>query len=168
MIIVSEKDERFYISASSIKHGGKGLFAARDIEEGDHLEVVGVVVDRGSPADICTAYADSYKFAADYMGSYTRHIVPMGYAAIVNHANEKSKQNVEIRHISKDGRTMCVYQFIKPVRRGEEILANYGEEWEEMLEWAKAANESLDEGEESEWRSFLKQGLYNLEKLRKA
>lgn len=167
MILVSESDDRFYISDSTQPDAGRGLFAARDIAEGEHLEVVGVMVDRDSPADLCTAYADAFKFAADYEGSYTRHIIPMGYAGIINHANDRKDQNVEIRHVGKAGRTKCVYHFIRGVSKGEEILGDYGEGWKGLAEWSGAVNGSADESEEREWLSFLGRGLYNLDKLKK-
>lgn len=40
-----------------------------------------------------------------------------------------------------------------------------GEEWMGVAEWARAVNESADEREELEWRSFLGRGLYNLDRL---
>lgn len=166
MILIKEKDDRFYIAESTQAEAGRGLFAARDIKEGERLEVVGVMVDKESPADVCTAYADAFKFAADYEGKYTRHIIPMGYAGIVNHANDKKDQNVEIRHVSKGGDMVCVYHFTRPVKKDEEVLGDYGSDWRGLADWARSINGSIDEREEEEWRSFLGRGLYNLERLK--
>jgi hypothetical protein len=167
MILVQEKDDRFYIAGSTQPGAGKGLFASRDIKRGEDLEVVGVSVEMGSVADVCTAYADSYKFAADYSDSYTRHIIPMGYAGMVNHANEEKDRNVEIKYVKKKGAVVCVYQFLRDVSEGEEVLGDYGEGWRGLAEWSKGRIGCSDETEEQEWRSFLELGLYNLHKLRR-
>jgi hypothetical protein len=165
MILIEEKDERFYIAESTQPDAGRGLFAARDIKEGEDLEVIGVAVDRGSPADVCTSYADAYKFAADYSDSFTRHIIPMGYAGIVNHANEEADRNVEIKYVRKGGKTVCVYRFLKDVGKGEEVLGDYGDAWRGLADWSRRVNDSADADEEREWRSFLSLGLYNLGRL---
>lgn len=165
MILLEEKDDRFYIAESTQPGAGRGLFAARDIAEGEDLEVIGVAVNRGSPADVCTSYADAYKFAADYSDSFTRHIIPMGYAGIVNHANEEGDRNVEIKYVRKGGKMICVYRFMKGVRKGEEVLGDYGDAWRGLADWSREVNESADSEEEREWRSFLSLGLYKLDRL---
>lgn len=167
MLLIQEKDERFYIAESTQPGAGRGLFAARDIKKGEDLEVVGVTVEMGSPADVCTSYADAYKFAADYSDSYTRHIIPMGYAGIVNHANDEKDKNVDIKYVQKKGVVVCVYRFLRDVSKGEEVLGDYGEGWRGLSEWSKERIESADGSEEAEWNSFLDLGLYNLSKLRR-
>lgn len=167
MMLIQEKDDRFYIADSTQPGAGRGLFASRDISKGENLEVVGVAVEMGSPADVCTSYADAYKFAADYSDSYTRHIIPMGYAGIVNHANDEKDKNVEIKYISEKGSVVCVYQFLRDVAEGEEILGDYGEGWRGLAEWSRRKLGCSDESEEAEWRSFLELGLYNLGKLKR-
>lgn len=165
MILLEEKDDRFYISESTQPGAGRGLFATRDIRAGEDLEVIGVVVEKGSPADLCTSYADAYKFAADYSDSYTRHIIPMGYAGMVNHANEEVDRNVEIKYVLKNGKTTCVYRFLKDVKQGQEILGDYGDAWRGLADWSRRVNRSADSEEEAAWRSFLSLGLYNLDRL---
>lgn len=167
MILVQEKDERFYIAESTQPGAGRGLFAAKDIKKGDDLEVVGVSVELGSPADECTSYAESYKFAADYSDSYTRHIIPMGYAGIVNHANDQKDRNVEIKYVKKKGALVCVYRFLRDVSKGEEVLGDYGEGWRDLADWSRRRIGCAVESEEREWDSFLGLGLYNLSKLRR-
>lgn len=157
MIEIKEDDKRFYISESTQPGAGRGLFAAVDIRKGENLEVIGVMVERGSPADQCTSFANDYKFAADYADSFKKHIIPFGYGGIVNHANNSSDQNVEIRYIKKGSSDTCVYHFIRDVSKGEEILGDYGEEFRR----ARGA------AEDAEWGSFLDLGLYNLGKLKR-
>jgi SET domain-containing protein len=157
MIEIEEKDDRFYVSQSTQPGAGRGLFASKRIKKGDDLEVIGVLVDRGSVADLCSSYADEYKFAADYADSFKKHIIPMGYGGIVNHANNKRDQNVEIRYVKREGEEICVYHFIRDVEKNEEVLGDYGEEFRR----ARGASE------DKEWGSFLELGLYNLGKLKR-
>jgi hypothetical protein len=151
MRLVQEKDERFYIGESTQHGAGRGLFAAVDISRGENLEIIGVEVDRGSVADECTSYADAYKFAADYSDSYSRHLIPMGYGGIVNHANEREDQNVQIKYLKRKDGVIAVYSFIRDVKKDEEVLGDYGDEWRKRVE-----------EEEREWGGFLDLGLYNL------
>lgn len=167
MILIQEKDERFRVGESTQPGAGKGLFAARDIKKDEDLEVVGVAVEMGSPTDMCTAYADAYKFAADYSDSYTRHIIPMGYAGMVNHANDAKDKNVEIRYVKKKGAVVCVYRFLRDVVAGEEVLGDYGEGWRDLADWSRSRIGCAIESEEKEWGSFLLLGLYNLSRLRR-
>lgn len=167
MINIEEKDLRFYISNSTQPNAGRGLFAAQSIKKGDQLEVIGVMVDRESVADICTSYANAFKFAADYSDSYKKHLIPMGYGGIVNHANEKKDQNVEIRYVKKGQENICVYHFIRDVKKDEEILGNYGEGWGALDKWVKEVNSEPKIDDHDEWISFLNLGLYNLEKLKR-
>jgi hypothetical protein len=167
MIEIEEKDKRFYIDNSTQPNAGRGLFASESIKKGDYLEVIGVSTTKDSISDICTSYANAFKFAADYSDSYKKHIIPMGYGGIVNHANNKKDQNVEIRYIKKNSDYICIYYFIKDVKKGEEILGDYGEGWKILENWAKETNkENTDENME-EWFSFLDLGLYNLGKLKR-
>ena len=97
MIIFEENDDRFYVKESTVNRAGKGLFAAKEIKKNSWLEITGVLVERGSVADDCTYYANAYKFAANVVrkgdkvdvGQFV--IVPMGYAGIVNHTDEKNQ-----------------------------------------------------------------------------
>ncbi len=167
MIEIQENDKRFYIGESTQPNAGRGLFASADIKKGDHLEVIGVVVDRDSAVDLCTSYANSFKFAADYSDSYKKHIIPMGYGGIVNHANDKKNQNVEIRYIKKDSDQVCVYHFIKDVKKGQEILGDYGEGWRILENWTNNLNEQNADDDLQDWFSFLDFDLYNLRKLKR-
>jgi len=167
MIHVEEKDLRFYISESTQNGAGLGLFASEDIKKGEDLEIIGVEVDVGSPADLCTSYANSFKFAADGSESHKRHLVPVGYGGMANHANEKNDQNVEIKHIKDPKGNKVVYRFIKDVAKGEEILGDYGEGWKSLMSWTKETIVNSSKDDMEEWVSFLEKDLYNLGKLKR-
>lgn len=159
MMLIEEKDKRFHVKESTIENAGMGVFASEDIKKDSYLEIIGVMVNVDSVADQCTNFAKDYKFAAQYEDKYTRHIIPMGYAAIINHATEKQYQNVEIRYINKNNNnpaaSSAVYYFIKDVKKGEEILGNYGEKWQTRIV------------EDADWQMFLDLQLYNLGNLKR-
>lgn len=157
MITIQEKDKRFYIANSTQPGAGRGLFAAENINKGENLEIIGIMVDRDSVTDECSSFANNYKFAADYSDVFKKHIIPLGYGGIVNHANKSEDQNVEIKYIKKRSESICVYHFLRDVEKGEEILGDYGDEFRRI-------HEHKDSGD---WGSFLDLGLYNLGKLKR-
>jgi SET domain-containing protein len=167
MIIVDEDDKRFYIAPSTVPGAGNGLFAKEMIRKGDCLEVIGVMVRAGSEADQCTEYANHYKFAASDKNP-TCYIVPLGYAGIVNHTDDKSQQNVFLSYSKSRSKRnpnagQVAYEALRDIVPGEEILGYYGDGRDKALKWQK---------NKSEWDKFLAHNLYDLgtvpENLRKS
>ncbi len=162
MILIEENDNRFYIEKSNLTNAGNGVFAKENIKAGEYLEIIGVCVKANSEADKCTDWAKHYKFAARDK-NFDRYIVPMGYAAIINHTNNSNIQNVEIRYLKNiqkknESAGGMVYYFIKDVEKDEEIVGNYGEAVGKKLDWIQdKANFDKDE-----WATFLSFDLYNL------
>jgi len=110
---VTEYDNRFQISESTQNGAGRGLFAKIAVKEGDQLDIVGVVaVSRD-----CVRYADNYNFVANKGECW----VPLGFGAIVNHANNPAHQNVEYTNDPKPA-----YRFLRDIKEGEELLTSYG------------------------------------------
>lgn len=170
-----EADDRFYIAESTIKGAGKGLFAKKNIKKGELLMVHGVAMEREKATDRCTAYGNSYKFAAcvtelangkiDH-GLFT--ILPLGYAGIVNHTSDMSAMNVQIAYPRIDGNRefqhQVAYEFLRDVSQGEEILGNYGEQLDRAIDW-KMRQKQHDSKEKSDIDRFLKLDLYGLGEL---
>lgn len=158
MILLEETDKRFYLSKSTLPNAGTGVFAAEDLKKGDFLEIIGVMVKKDSISDLCTAYAKSYKFEARYEEA-DRYIVPMGYAGMVNHTDNKEIQNAIITHLKRNpnnpNSSGAVYYFIKDIKKDEEILGNYGEKWNKKII------------EKNDWQMFLDLELYNLKYLKR-
>lgn len=167
MILMQEKDDRFYIKESTIPDAGMGLFAKVPIKAGSTLPIRGVQVQAGSAADQCTAYARDYKFAACDR-KVNRYIVPLGYAGIVNHANCPGNKNVEIRasyiHQTDDFTGKMVYYFLKDVEPDEEILGDYGEFWAGVFDWTQQ-HRPKEKVSEEDWQTFLSHNLYSLGEL---
>jgi len=106
-------DERFYVAASTIAGAGQGLFARRPLSVGDTLEVPGVLLQRDSISDQCTAYADAYKLRVG-----DKLLLPLGYAALVNHSDAPNME----KHIEKGA---LYFRVTKPVVAGEELFIAY-------------------------------------------
>jgi len=154
---MKESDDRMDIDESTITDAGKGVFAKKKIKKGSTLLIVGPTVEVSSEADKCTRYAQKYKFATSEKQQL--FVIPIGYAAVINHAPSSELQNVEIRYMPFGN---PIYYFIKDVEPDEEILGNYGENWDKILSWAAAKAESVKD----EWETFLEYDVYNLGRLK--
>ena len=169
MHIIEETDKRFELMASSIPNAGMGCFATEDLKKGDHIEVIGVYVKRGGPADKCTGYASRYKFSGN--NKQDTHIVPMGYAGMINHTNDKKLQNVALEYVpglakrSSDA-GQVIYRFIRNIKAGEELLGYYGDEKDKEIKWL-ADRSSYHDEKGNLWKEFLDLNLYNLGLLAK-
>jgi len=108
-----ESDDRFYVAPSTIEGAGRGLFARCPLSVGDRLKALGVLLERDSVSDQCTAYADEYKLRVR-----DQLLLPVGYAALVNHSDAP---NLE-RHIENGSLYLRV---TRPVAAGEELFITY-------------------------------------------
>jgi len=134
MINVENTDQRFYIDQSTIPKAGYGLFAEVTIEKGSLLNILGIVVIKNSLADLCTKYAESYKFSVtplDENNQSNLKLIAVGYAALVNHSEQKRKRNVQIKYLEDGG---LAYEFTKKVNPGQEILTDYGPNWRDICD----------------------------------
>tara|TARA_Y100000034_G_scaffold6762_1_gene7449 strand:- start:9826 stop:10311 length:486 start_codon:yes stop_codon:yes gene_type:complete len=114
MYSVEESDDRFYIAESTQGKAGKGLFAQVNLEQGDHLEIVGVVAKSRD----CVSYADSHSFATSEGECW----MPLGFGALVNHASNPAHENVEYCFKGEQP----VFRCMRPINKDEEILTSYG------------------------------------------
>ncbi len=164
MILIEETDTRFYLDESTIENAGLGVFAKEPIKAGAVIEIIGVAVKYGTAADQCTAYANSYKFSASAKNP-DRTIIPVGYGGMVNHTNDLDQQNVHLEHRknrkSHPHAGQAIYSFFRNVSPGEEILGNYGDDWNNLLKWKEENKSFADEGQD-EWETFLSFDLYRL------
>lgn len=162
MIFIEERDNRFYIDKSTIENAGYGCFAKEKIKKGDFLEIIGVMVRKGSVADFCTHYANNYKFMGD---KKTGKIVPFGYGGMVNHTDIPEKQNVFLT--SREGynkishnASHIVYEALRDIMPGEELLGNYGPSFDKVIKMIQ-----LNLTEKEIWNKFISYDLYNLKEI---
>ena len=123
---IEEKDPRFYISDSKIPGAGKGVFAKVPLKKNDFLRIIGTVVKSKTIVDFISSkikIIHVYCFANPQISGFLIH---MGYGGMVNHTDNPLQKNCEITHIGGD----VYYVFEKDVEKDEEILGNYGSNWE--------------------------------------
>jgi hypothetical protein len=114
-VIINEIDDRFYVNTSTLPVAGSGLFARTFLAEGERLEVIGVFVPAGSVSDVCTRFADCYKFRVGHL-----LLIPLGFAGMVNHS-----RNPNLEKVIED---QSVYlRTTRPVDPGEELFFTYGD-----------------------------------------
>jgi hypothetical protein len=114
-MVMTEDDDRFSINTSTIQNAGNGLFARKLLEKGERLEVIGVLLRAGSVADLCTQYADCYKFR---VGEFL--LIPVGFGGMVNHSIEPNMEKVI------EGRTVFL-RTNRVIQPGEELSFRYSE-----------------------------------------
>jgi hypothetical protein len=164
MIFVEEKDDRYYVGKSTIPNAGLGCFAKIFLKKNDWLEVIGVYVKTGSPADLCTEYARRYKFAGSE--KLDAKIVPMGFASIVNHSDDSKLQNCRLTFDKKlmkrsEHAGQVVYMFTRDILPGEELIGNYGTDVGQEIN--QIANDlAFGEDNRTEIDKFLPYNFYNL------
>lgn len=113
---MNEIDTRFFIARSRIPDAGYGLFAAHPLKAGDALMAIGILVDRDSLADRCTAYADAYKFRVG-----NQLLIPIGFAGMVNHSSDAANLEKVI-----DGHELSL-RALRDIAPGEELLFEYSQ-----------------------------------------
>lgn len=113
---MNEIDTRFFIARSRIDDAGYGLFAAHPLKVGDTLMAIGILIDRDSLADRCTAYADAYKFRIG-----DQLLIPIGFAGMVNHSSDAPNLEKVV-----DGHTLFL-RTLRDIAPGEELLFEYSQ-----------------------------------------
>lgn len=97
---------------------GMGLFAARDLEEGEKLiEYKGTRYAQGQLPDMKVDGLTKFLGLTDGTG-----IDGTGWAALANHSCEP---NCELHEESSRGRLSAWLYALKPIKRGEELLWDY-------------------------------------------
>src|SRR5436305_14517537 len=86
---LDETDDRFEVRESTIPGAGLGVFARADLPAGATLEVVGVLVRRGSVSDRCTHFADHHKYRVG-----DNLLVPVGFGGLVNHSADPNLEKL--------------------------------------------------------------------------
>lgn len=167
MIIIEEKDPRFYIAPSSLPNAGLGCFAKIHLEKNDWLEIIGILVKNDGIADKCTHYAKRYKFASS--PKFTHKVVPMGFGGLVNHTDNQLLQNCYLNYNAglakkNEHASQMVYQFTKDIYPDQELLGNYGDKLKFEVQKIALSREILKQNQQ-EWDKFLNFNLYNLKKV---
>lgn len=104
--------------ANSDTHG-KGVFAARDIEEGEVIEVCPLILfPKSQLAHVRATVLDDYYF--DWGGEGEWFAFCLGYGSLYNHSYEPNAEY----GMDFEAQTIDFY-CIKPIPAGNEIFINY-------------------------------------------
>ena len=110
-----------YVADSKIH--GLGVFADKDYAQGDTIELCPyLVADYTDMGDECILH--DYMFHTPYIDE-EEYYIPLGLAMVYNHS---SSPNAEWEIEYKDDRYIKFFA-LKEIKKGEEILHDYGEQY---------------------------------------
>ena len=99
---------------------GRGLFATKDYKVGDVIEHCPTLVFDNQ--DVKNRVRDYIFDAKNINGKSNQKIFPFGYCSLINHSKENKNCDWKI----KDDNSILTMYAIKDIKKGEEILTNYG------------------------------------------
>jgi SET domain-containing protein len=122
--IMSLQQAPIFVAYSEVH--GKGVFAGRDIEVGEVIEVCPIILfPKDQLADVRKTVLDDYYFDWGEHGEWFAFC--MGYGSFYNHSYEPNAEY----GMDFDAQTIDFY-CIKPIAAGDEILINYNGEADNM------------------------------------
>lgn len=112
--------KKIYIDNSPIH--GLGVFASKEIKEGEVFEIC-PVIDIGMKPGESSGVLMDYRFNWPQGATWTKQVVGLGFSSLYNHCNTP---NANWRSIMEEN----VFEFfaLKDIKPGEEILVYYGGE----------------------------------------
>lgn len=97
----------------SLRHGF-GVFAEKSIKKGEILEQCYFILTKGDDANLEDFYFHAKR----------KYAVLLGYGSIYNHADEPNAD-----YTLNINKRIATIKAVKNIKKGEEILISYGEEW---------------------------------------
>ena len=110
------------VDQSKILKGGRGLFATKDYNKGDTIEVCPTITVGDIPNKNIMS---SYFFKGNKQQNFNPtkdSLIAFGYCSLINHSD--TKQNCSW-NVSKDNKTITMYA-TKEINKGYEIYTDYG------------------------------------------
>ncbi len=114
MVSHTETDTKYYVKESNIENAGMGLFAKEQLPVRTRLEVVGVLVQKDTPGELCTRYARDYRFFYDE----NTMLVPTGWAGMANHSTRFNSVLIKVED------TLYI-EMLREIKQDEEIVYEY-------------------------------------------
>ena len=107
------------MNQSKFKNAGKGVFAIKNIQKGDLIEVCPYLLE---DKDNVKGVLQDYYFAAPDYGK-NKIIFPLGYCGVYNHSGQANSKYYE-------GKNKTIKIFAnKQINKGDEITIDYGKEY---------------------------------------
>ena len=113
---------RFPIIIDSSPVHGQGVFATREIAEGEIIEQCPYIVIDDDDLAEANRLQDYLFTSPDQPGDY---LCVLGYGMMYNHSNEPNAE----WEIDEDDIQFVRFTALKPISHGEEIFQNYGDEY---------------------------------------
>ena len=125
IILITRLKEKFtlHVKVNQSKYlpfKTNGLFASKDFKKGETVEVCPVLkIDK----KINNNTINEYIFKSN--NDKKHNLLAMGYCGLINH----SKKDINVKwYVSKNNKTIRFY-CIKNIKKGEELLTNYGDNY---------------------------------------
>lgn len=111
-------ESNIYIKKSTVEGIGDGVFANKDFKKDDIVEICNFLKIKLDVA--------RNNILFDYVFSYDKdhHAVVLGNGMLYNHS-----KNNNITYKFNDKRTKLVFTAKRDIKKGEELLDNYGSHW---------------------------------------
>jgi hypothetical protein len=114
---MSLQNAAIYVTNSDLH--GLGVFAGRDIEEGEVIEICPIILfPKSELADVRKTFLDNYYF--DWGETDEWYALALGYGSLYNHSYEPNAEY----GMDFEAKTIDFY-CIKNIAAGDEILINY-------------------------------------------
>lgn len=113
---------KIYVDISKIPNGGRGVFARRDIKNGEVIESCPVIeIPHDDVANLLDSVLITYFY---YLGPRKdRVLITLGFGAIYNHTYTPNA-----RYVEKLKEGIVEFVAIKDISKDEEITVNYNSE----------------------------------------
>ena len=115
MILYNDLDDRFYLQQNIV-------YAQKFIPKDTIIPIEGIAVQKGSTADVCTAYLDDYKFATLFnydLQDYEYYIICLGYPALFTELNNAEKACFSLEY---DENENVILKSLRDIQENEEIF----------------------------------------------
>ncbi len=135
-IYTLDRKKSLYLKLTPAK--GRGVFCARDIDEGEILEISpAILLDEAATAQAEKTILHDYKFKVDELSNSQRRLfhiktpkqtsfIVMGVMAFCNH---DENPNADISWEEDAGTIYHSLEALRPIPKNTEICTNYGRGW---------------------------------------
>lgn len=100
---------------------GRGVFASRSIPKGTVFEEAAVIITKVRGVSEALQTTNLWEYVYDWDGK--RAAIALGLGSLFNHSDEP---NVEYQYTEEE---TIQYRTTRSVKKGEELLINYGSIW---------------------------------------
>lgn len=123
---------RYNVEVRKTRNKGRGVFATKNFQKGDIIEVCPVIILNTTERRHCEKTILAYYM---YPWRSTRTgVVVLGYGSVYNHSFDPNADWFPKTEIDN-----MTYKAIKPIKKGEEITVNYNGEPDDQtpIDWFK-------------------------------